>query len=63
MLFFATLIISNKWILIIGGLYLIYLATDHLYIKKRRSRPQFKIKTTLAVVIMQIIFADFGVLD
>ena len=57
-LFFATLIISNKWILIIGGLYLIYLAIDHLYIKKDDQGHNLKYKTTLAAVIMQIIFAD-----
>lgn len=57
-LFFATMIIQNKWILIIGGLYLIYLAVDHLYIKKADDGHNLKYKTTFAAVIMQIIFAD-----
>lgn len=57
-LFFATLIIQNKWILIIGGLYLIYLAVDHLYIKKSEDGHNLKYKTTFAAVIMQIVFAD-----
>lgn len=57
-LFFATLIIQNKWVLIIGGLYLIYLAFDHLYIKKDDSGHNIKYKTTFIAVIMQIIFAD-----
>lgn len=57
-LFFATLIIQNKWILIIGGLYLIYLAVDHLYIKKSEDGHNLKYKTTFTAVIMQIVFAD-----
>lgn len=57
-LFFATLIIQNKWILIIGGLYLIYLAVDHLVLKKSDSGHNMKYKTTFGAVIVQIIFAD-----
>jgi YkoY family integral membrane protein len=57
-LFFATLIIQNKWILIIGGLYLIYLAVDHLVLKKSDNGHNMKYKATLGAVIMQIIFAD-----
>ena len=57
-LFFATLIIQNKWVLIIGGLYLIYLAADHLLIKKDDSGHNLKYKTTFGAVVMQIIFAD-----
>ncbi len=57
-LFFATLIIQNKWVLIIGGLYLIYLAVDHLLLKKDDTGHNLKYKTTFAAVIMQIIFAD-----
>ncbi len=57
-LFFATLIIQNKWILIIGGLYLIYLAVDHLIIKKGDSGHSLKYKATFGAVIVQIIFAD-----
>ena len=59
-LFFATLIIQNKWILIIGGLYLIYLAVDHLYIKRNENGEESKIKKvyTFWGVVVQIIFAD-----
>lgn len=57
-LFFATLIIQNKWVLIIGGLYLVYLAVDHLVIKKAEDGHNLKYKTTLGAVIVQIIFAD-----
>lgn len=57
-LFFATLIIQNKWVLIIGGLYLIYLAVDHLVLKKSDNGHNMKYKTTFGAVIVQIIFAD-----
>lgn len=43
-LFFATLIIQNKWILIIGGIYLVYLAFDHLYIKRNDNGEESKNK-------------------
>lgn len=57
-LFFATLIIQNKWVLIIGGIYLVYLAVDHLIIKKADDGHAIKYQTTLGAVIMQIILAD-----
>lgn len=57
-LFFATIIIQNKWVLIIGGLYLVYLAVSHLLIKKDEGGHNLKYKTTFGAVIMQIIFAD-----
>jgi len=57
-LFFATYIIQNKWILILGSLYLIYLAVDHLIIK--RDEAGHKIKTVYSFwgVVAQIILAD-----
>lgn len=59
-LFFATLIIQNKWILIIGGLYLVYLAFDHLYLKRNESEEDNKNKKvyTFWGVVAQIIVAD-----
>jgi YkoY family integral membrane protein len=57
-LFFATMIIQNKWILIIGGLYLVYLAVTHLFLKHDDAGHNLKYKTTFGAVIMQIIFAD-----
>lgn len=59
-LFFATLIIQNKWILIIGGLYLVYLAFDHLYLKRNENEEDNKNKKvyTFWGVVAQIIVAD-----
>jgi tellurite resistance protein TerC len=59
-LFFATLIIQNKWILIIGGIYLVYLAFDHLYIKRNDNGEESKNKKvyTFWGVVAQIVVAD-----
>ncbi len=57
-LFFATLIIQNKWILIMGGAYLVYLAIDHLLIRKSDDGHSLKYKATLGAVTMQIVLAD-----
>lgn len=57
-LFFATYLIQNKWILIVGGLYLIYLAVDHLFIKKDAGENKHISKKNFWPVVTQIIIAD-----
>jgi YkoY family integral membrane protein len=57
-LFFAAYIIQNKWILIIGGLYLIYLSVEHLFIKKDAGLDVHVSKKSFWPIIGQIIIAD-----
>ena len=57
-LFFATYIIQNKWILILGALYLVYLALDHLFLNREDENHKLKKVYTFWGVVTQIIFAD-----
>jgi YkoY family integral membrane protein len=57
-LFFATYIIQNKWVLIIGGLYLIYIAADHLFITGDANDHKHVKKEKFWPIVGQIIVAD-----
>jgi YkoY family integral membrane protein len=57
-LIFATIITQNKWILVIGGVYLIYISFTHIFISKKEEQELNKEKGHFAIVIAQIAFAD-----
>jgi predicted tellurium resistance membrane protein TerC len=51
-------LIQNTWILIVGGLYLIYVAVSHLFRFKDETNKTIKKKSIFSLVVAQIIFAD-----
>lgn len=57
-LFAATIIIHNAWLKIIGALYLIYLAVEHLGKVINESGYTHTTKTTFRGVVTQIALAD-----
>lgn len=57
-LIFATYITQNKWILIIGGIYLIYISFTHIYVSKKEEEKLNKKKSHFFAIILQIAFAD-----
>lgn len=57
-LFLAALIIQNIWLKIAGGLYLVYLAINHLGRVVSEDGKEIKAKTTYRGVILQIALAD-----
>jgi YkoY family integral membrane protein len=57
-LLLAALIIQNIWIKILGGLYLVYLAIDHLGRVVTEEGKEIKAKPTYRGVIFQIALAD-----
>ncbi len=57
-LLFAVYIIQNKWILVLGGLYLMYLAVDHLFIKGDAGSNKHVSAGKFWPIVAQIIIAD-----
>lgn len=57
-LLLASIIIQNVWLKILGGLYLVYLAINHLGRVVTEDGKEIKAKTTYRGVIMQIALAD-----
>lgn len=57
-LLFATYITQNKWILVIGGMYLIYISYIHIFITKAEEQKLNHEKNHFFMVIAQIMFAD-----
>lgn len=57
-LFLVAIIIQNIWLKVLGGLYLVYLAIDHLGRVVTEDGKEIQAKPTYRGVIMQIAFAD-----
>lgn len=57
-LFLVAFIIQNEWIKVLGGLYLLYLAIDHLGKEVDESGKVIKQHTSYGRVIFQIAIAD-----